>query len=848
MAQEVYYNDIVAQLVELRNKIGEGGGSGEGGGTIDTSKLEAKLDEVIKAVKEIKVSTDSISVEAGTINLSTDELESILKETRDYIKNIVGTKNADDKSLYNLIHTINNALATITSRAIAVDDRLANIDTKMGDIINPADGTINKNIIEIKALEEYNADNNFKSSQALTLSTDGKGLADITNELGEYLKNVIGLKDEEIGTLYNLIDSIDTTALSIKSIVNVIKTLIQSSTNNISIIQGVIGNTINPNEGTILKLLNELKTLIAPNSDVTVETVVNKLKAIMTNDTAIANAQLTVGANQHNELLEAINSGTLVTYLQNIIGLKPDNGDSAYDLIDSINDATNNTVGRLSGRSFTPTSFNRYTIQDALIYLITAIGKGGTSDDPQDVNNTIIGRLKQLTEKLEGALLGQDGTPIANYTGETNTVLKEINKAIGKNSDYGMINTIHGKLSEIDKALRESQNSKGVGEVCDNIYYSINDVINDVSIFDIVKKALIADDDTLLVDKVSQIISNLQANNSSIGAPADTSNIAGTIHAKLRSFIELFINGITSVSTIIKEQTTNISKVINDNAGKLVPIDVPTIKVNLRVLNITPTDTEYIFFFDKRNNSNNMIEIFPIVAGTSTKTITNIKSIWDIYYSNNDAKNSIPIPYSIYINDTNSVPIPIYDGNYFPEEEFYNCIGHINVAALTEITITINRKSNKLPPLDVQTINKQTDTIIRALEKQTDTIVALTKSYDYVIKFVADIEQPGMFELRLSNVANTNNIPNDNITDNYKSIRPNERLYLNYADFESIFTVYFYMNGKNVAYAPYGKKFDVVNEGHIDVKSGQNTYTFKIQPITNSNIGSKEIIITLQPK
>lgn len=637
MAQDIYYNDIIAQLVELRNKIGEGGG-----GTIDTSKLEAKLDEVIKAVKEIKVSTDSISVEAGTINLSTDELEGLLKTVNTNLGIINDNINEFDTNTQTKVAAViksieDNIYTLVTSVNFEGNhnrNNLYNIAKLLGEEI-PDDGTefvpkttLVKLLTELKAMSEYNSDSNFKSSQALTLSTDGKGIADITNELGEYLKNVIGFKDEDIGNLYELISNIDNSALSIKSIVNVIKTLTQSSTNNISIIQGILGNTINPNDGTVLKLLNELKTLIAPNSDVTVDTVISKLKDIMTNDTVIANAQITVGNNQHTELLDAINNGTLSTYLQNIVGIKPDNGDSTYDLIDSINDAANDTVGRLSGRTFIPASFNRFTVQDALIYLITAIGKGGTSDDPQNVDNTIIGKLKELSSIKSSLIDNADGT-VVDYT------------------------------SSID----------------------VNTANVDVS----------------------------------LGKPTDTSNIVGSIHAKLRTFIEMFANGIVAIGQSITTQTDQINiaissqtdaivGAINNIGGQTSTMQLSykeTLTFNIDKGNVIPMIDEKLFIYYNISLSTMPYDIDLVQASTK---ITDITNLIDIYYNKN---GYIAPDYDIAFVDKDNNPIKLTNVPYFP---FNDLSGDVSIGYLGSIDITnidvINVKLHKdTPPQPIMKSN-----------------------------------------------------------------------------------------------------------------------------------------------
>lgn len=633
MAQDIYYNDIVAQLVELRNKIGEGGGgSGEGGGgTIDTSKLEAKLDEVIKAVKEIKVSTDSISVEAGTINLSTDELESILKETRDYIKNIIGEKKADDEPLYDLIYVIDNNLANITGKVIKINNSIANIDTKLGDTTTPADGTINKSLLQLKDTATYNADSNFKSSQALTESTAGKGIADITKELGDYLKNVIGLKDEDIGNLYELISSIDSSTLSIKSIVNVIKTLTQSSTNNISIIQGILGNTINPNDGTVLKLLNELKTLIAPNSDVTVDTVISKLKDIMVNDTAIANAQLTVGDNHHTELLNAINNGTLSTYLQSIIGPSSNVSDTIYNLISSIDDQTYTTKISLGKKD--------------------DISAGGT-------NSSIQSKLRYLIEALENALLGTDNTPIVNY-------INELNTNIGNISDIGIPDgSIHAKIKYLaDELLSTIRKPDGMS-------YS-----------QLITESLRDNANSTVVDYAGSIDVNTANVDVSLGKKTDDSNSDGSIHAKLKNISNKLSDGVNDDPSTVQTLQAKENRIIDLLGGQrlrygyLLDKDVPVLSQLRNIVKLLCGETVYVEEEDVVTTDN----LFALLKTINQQSIDILNVLMTefigVKQSTNELKTAIDFQNSI-LNDNFNPPLHDYtirivaNGKLDPTAEF----------------------------------------------------------------------------------------------------------------------------------------------------------------------------------
>lgn len=626
MAQDIYYNDIVAQLVELRNKIGEGGGgSGEGGGgTIDTSKLEAKLDEVIKAVKEIKVSTDSISVEAGTINLSTDELESILKETRDYIKNIIGEKKADDEPLYDLIYVIDNNLANITGKVIKINNSIANIDTKLGDTTTPADGTINKSLLQLKDTATYNADSNFKSSQALTESTSGKGIADITKELTDYLKNIVGLKDEEIGTIYDNIDSINSGVTN-----SFVK--LNSINGNAVEIKNALGNHIKPGDGTVLKLFTTLNELIASNADPKIDTVLNRLKAIMTNDTTIANAQMTVGENQHTELLNAINNGTLSTYLQSIIGPSANVSDTIYNLISSIDDQTYTTKISLGKKD--------------------DISAGGT-------NSSIQSKLRYLIEALENALLGTDNTPIVNY-------INELNTNIGNISDIGIPDgSIHAKIKYLaDELLSTIRKPDGMS-------YS-----------QLITESLRDNANSTVVDYAGSIDINTANIDVSLGKKTDDSNSDGSIHAKLKNISNKLSDGVNDDPSTVQTLQAKENRIIDLLGGQrlrygyLLGKDVPVLSQLRNIVKLLCGETVYVEEEDVVTTDN----LFALLKTINQQSIDILNVLMTgfigVKQSTNELKTAIDFQNSI-LNDNFNPPLHDYtirivaNGKLDPTAEF----------------------------------------------------------------------------------------------------------------------------------------------------------------------------------
>lgn len=606
MAQDIYYNDIVAQLVELRNKIGEGGGgSGEGGGgTIDTSKLEAKLDEVIKAVKEIKVSTDSISVEAGTINLSTDELEGLLKTVNTNLGIINDNINEFDTNTQTKVAAViksieDNIYTLVTSVNFEGNhnrNNLYNIAKLLGEEI-PDDGTkfvpkttLVKLLTELKAMSEYNSDSNFKSSQALTESTAGKGIADITKELTDYLKNIVGLKDEEIGTLYTLINSVDNSLLSIDHEMTPVKNLIASGNSSLQQIKNSLGNTVAPADGSVNKLLTEIKTILS-NINVANVDIIKDYVALMDTNVRSINNSITDQSNIPNNLYGLINAiSTNASFTEDhtnyanellrqieLLFRNEDSTDSIYKLTKVLNDYLQSTIGEINSRKIT-----LYDIIDSIDSRIFETNKsiGVTGDTASGGVGSIQSKLRYLIEALEGALLAEDNTSIVN----------------------------------------------------------------------IVKKALIADDDTLLVDKVSQIISKLQVNNSSIGAPTDNSNPDGSIHAKLRSLLMFigpgdiqYIGGGQNPNSIIGSMA-----IVLNELGALMKKHHEEIKEAIQFQNSILNDNFNPPLHDYTIRIVSNLKLDPTTEFRLTNTSTTSNSPQNIYKD----YISLPLNKTLYLNHT----------------------------------------------------------------------------------------------------------------------------------------------------------------------------------------------------
>lgn len=145
MAQEThYYNNVIAQLVELRKDMTSQGESNQ-------ESLNKKFNEVIEAIKKIQVTADNIKVEAGTINLSTDEVEELLRT----VNTNLGIIND------NLDQFDTNIKTELTAFSDAVKDEFSNLSTFLTTTLTQLTTDIgNNNTTLINKLESNRVDLN----------------------------------------------------------------------------------------------------------------------------------------------------------------------------------------------------------------------------------------------------------------------------------------------------------------------------------------------------------------------------------------------------------------------------------------------------------------------------------------------------------------------------------------------------------------------------------------------------------------------------------------------------------------------------------------------------------------
>lgn len=115
MGQEThYYNNVIAQLIAIRDE------------TSKNEQFAAKLDEVISAIKDIKITTEAISVEAGTINLNTDELEKLIKDLNDNIIVINNNIEEFNTNVQDKFNEQNTLIQTCTNQIVEAINNLGN--------------------------------------------------------------------------------------------------------------------------------------------------------------------------------------------------------------------------------------------------------------------------------------------------------------------------------------------------------------------------------------------------------------------------------------------------------------------------------------------------------------------------------------------------------------------------------------------------------------------------------------------------------------------------------------------------------------------------------------------------
>ena len=191
------------------------------------AQLELQLAELVKiygAVDGLELTTENIRIEAGQINLSTDEVEALLSQIKDLIAlrgsdcaNAVFTKDCDRQELLDKIGEVVTALNT-NSQAEQV--LLTSIDTKLEELVLIKDELVTANT----TLTEIKTDTTATNTKLDTLIT--KATDQITELQG--IKTEIVAGNLKLDVIVTKLTNIDTNINTIKDDVTLIKTSVES--------------------------------------------------------------------------------------------------------------------------------------------------------------------------------------------------------------------------------------------------------------------------------------------------------------------------------------------------------------------------------------------------------------------------------------------------------------------------------------------------------------------------------------------------------------------------------------------------------------------------------------------
>lgn len=376
MGQEThYYNNVIAQLVELRDETKKGNEETQAG-------MTAKLDEVIDAIEKIQVTAENIKIEAGTINLSTNEVEALLKNVNTNLGIINSNINEFDTNvnteLEKFITAVQTEFTTFTN--FIIEQNAANktlLTEEFVKLTTNIDKEFDKLILVLN--NNHDAIINTVADEFTKLKTDNA-----TNK-DEIVKSIT---DE----FTKLNTNIDTELDALK---------INDNTNNNVIIEKLnttitqIGDITSPVEGSIAKLIRTINDNLT-NSGTDNETNLTALK------TAIETAS---------------------SEIQNIIAAKSDLSNAQLENI--------NTVLRAES---VQGPMDYYSIFDVLYVLMKTIGYSGgfpnrTGSIVDVVNYISIKQESILTEiaNIKAAINSQTTSITNAMTTQTEAIVNAIN-------------------------------------------------------------------------------------------------------------------------------------------------------------------------------------------------------------------------------------------------------------------------------------------------------------------------------------------------------------------------------------------------------------------------------------
>jgi predicted nucleic acid-binding Zn-ribbon protein len=224
--------------------------------------LQTQLDELIKiygAVDGLELTTENIRIEAGQINLSTDEVEALLTQIKDLIAlkgsdcaNATFTKDCDRQDLLDAIGAVVTALNTnsqaeqalltsidtkldelesIKAELVTANTTLTNIKTDTAQINTNLEVVIEKLDLQVTALEdlkvlvtETNTQLTTANATLVTISTD---IATIKTDIGLIKTDISEIKTD-VKTIITKLDAVVTSLTNIETKLDTVVTELQT--------------------------------------------------------------------------------------------------------------------------------------------------------------------------------------------------------------------------------------------------------------------------------------------------------------------------------------------------------------------------------------------------------------------------------------------------------------------------------------------------------------------------------------------------------------------------------------------------------------------------------------------
>lgn len=552
MGQEThYYNNIIAQLIELRDETKKNNEDSQVG-------MNAKLDEVIDAIEKIQVTAENIKIEAGTINLSTDEVEALLKivntnlgiineninefdtNVNDELEKFITKVHDDFTTFTNFITTENTAIKTHLTTKVAelitkINDeftklKTANATNKDEIIIT---NTGNKDEIiktisdEFTKLNKNITDSNSTSDTTVTDKLDEVKTDIITNDntIATTLSSLITvLKDANHTDLTLVKTTLDTINSNIDTEIASLKT--NGNTNHNAIIEKLnttiaqIGDVTSPVEGSVTKLLRTINDSLT-NSGTDTETNLTELKTVI--ETASTEIQ-TLITNNHNVIHDDLfNNGKPIPGILRRLELitRGKTGDIINDV-----DITNTILGELIATNTKLTHINdaSHLIKSSVNNIDNVTGQ--KSDAPDANNGSIHGKLRYIANELPNII---DKLQTDIQISDTETIKESIANIfksfyINFNEHKYTVENISKYSYEIDTAIGKIiqllgiDDTEGISLLLNNIIKAINDAASTEGEISLTTNQLITD--------IKTLVDSIKTNNGT-----DTKSIVDAINA-----------------------------------------------------------------------------------------------------------------------------------------------------------------------------------------------------------------------------------------------------------------------------------------------------------------------------